>query len=192
MRFHSFLVLRLSPSGKKGTGTTVRWKMQTEDGSLFEEAIQWDHLFARSQTNSTKPFVRRRAEIESVTGYFHDFSTSGWAARAALSFFQSESLKISGLPLWDVIVNDCAASSTAIVRWPRPDLARHCSAAAPRRASACLRSSRVSLTLARVALAQLSWPHTTNTHFVTQQFRSHLHVCARAQCLSAGTERALL
>lgn len=33
---------------------------------------------------------------------------------------------------------------------PRSDLAQHCSAAAPPQASACLRSSQVSLTLARV------------------------------------------
>lgn len=191
MHFHSFLVLHLSPSGKRALEWQSDGRCKQRTDPCLKEAIQWDHLFARSQTNSTKSFVRRRAEIESVTAYFHDFSTSGWAARAAPSFFGSESLKISGFPLWDVIVNDCAASSTALFA----DLGRTSLSIvqlqAPRRASACLRSSWVSLTLARVALVQLSWPHTTNTHFVTQQFCSHLHVCVHS-AWSTVTKRALL
>lgn len=168
---------------QKGTGMTVRWKMQTEDGSLFEETIQWDHLFARSQTNSTKSFVRRCAEIESVTSYFHGFSTSGWAARTAPSFFGSESLKISGFPLWDVIVNDCAASSTALFA----DLGRtSLSIVQLQRRVELLLVCALHGFLSRSPgslLVQLSWPHTTNTHFVKQQFCSHLHVCVHSACL---------
>lgn len=59
-----------------------------EGRSLFDEAVQWDHLFARSPTNSTKSFVCQRAEIETVTGYFHDFSTSGWALHAAAAILR--------------------------------------------------------------------------------------------------------
>lgn len=124
-----------------------------------------------------KPFVRQRAEIESVTGYFHDFSTSGWAAHAAAIILRIWKFKNKRFPF---VGSDCKwprCQFHRIVRWPRPDLAQHCSAAAPRPASACLRSSQVSLTLTRVTLVKLSWPHTTTTHFVTQQFLSHLHVC---------------
>lgn len=122
----------------KGTGMTVRWKMHTEDGSVFDETVQWDHLFELGPTNSMKSFVRRRAEIETVTGYFHDFSTFGWAAHAPGVILRIWKFKNKRSP---IVGSDCkwlGCQFHHIVRWPRPDLAQHCSAAAPRRASACL------------------------------------------------------
>lgn len=139
----------------KGTRITVRWKMQTDDRSLFDEAVQWDHLFERSPTNSTETFVRRHAELVTLTGYFHDFSTSGRTSHAVAVILSCESLKISSLPLCKWL----HCQFHGIVHWPRSDLAQHCS----RPASACLRFSRVSLTLAQVTLVQLSWPNATIT-----------------------------
>lgn len=160
-----------------------RWKMQTEDGSQFDETVHWDCLFARSLTNSMKLFVLRRAEFETLTGYFHDFSTSGWAMRAAVVILRIWKFKNKRSP---IVGSDCKwlhCQFHRIVRWPPPDLARHCSAAAPRRASACLRSSRVSLTLVRVNPVQLSWPHTTHTHTHTLCYTAVLlPACLRAHC----------
>lgn len=94
------------------------------------------------------------------------------------SFFGSESLKISGLPLWALTVNDWVASSTTL----SADLGRTLlSIVQLQRRVELLLVCTFSLTLARVNLAQLSWPRTTNTHFVTQQFGCP-HICA--PCLS--------